>query len=530
MQTKLDTVDLTFIGSGISSTFTLLYLLEHIEKSSMETPLKICIVNKYAEFFTGIPYGSRSGNSVLLITSLKNFLPEPERSLFIEWLQNNKEWLIDELLDDGGHLSLNWIKKHAKQIENNEWEDLFVPRSFFGRYLTEKIEKLISRLQSANRIDLTFLTEEVLDVEKSKQLFTVFTKNKTLHSKKVVLAVGSLPTKTIYMEQSVYQKNDLLVINDNYTPSLQENLNLIKNFSSNRKKQPNNVLIIGANASALELLYKLNDDVETVVELDHFTFLSTHGILPDAVVDTQKQAQFIPVHLKQLENKDNLTAKEIAAATYKDLDAAGAISLGAASTVGIISSAFGVLLAKLSKEELKIFACKYGNEIGRRQRCAGEHYTQTINKLLEKNRFNHIAGRYHSIEKGAKTNSHYLKYFDTSSGTLKTADIPYHIVINCIGSKTFNDKEIPVLLKNLIDKGLCTPNESHIGLQVNDSLEATENLHIVGPLLAGNIIENKAVWHVEHCGRITWLSSVLATVLFEKFKTEKHLNNVMERS
>ena len=32
--------------------------------------------------------------STLLITSLKNFLPEPELSIFIEWLNENKTWLM----------------------------------------------------------------------------------------------------------------------------------------------------------------------------------------------------------------------------------------------------------------------------------------------------------------------------------------------------------------------------------------------------------------------------------------------------
>jgi hypothetical protein len=32
-------------------------------------------------------------------------------------------------------------------------------------------------------------------------------------------------------------------------------------------------------------------------------------------------------------------------------------------------------------------------------------------------------------------------------------------------------------------------------------------------LLAGNVIENNAVWHVEHCGRILWTSGLLSEKL-----------------
>ena len=53
-------------------------------------------------------------------------------------------------------------------------------------------------------------------------------------------------------------------------------------------------------------------------------------------------------------------------------------------------------------------------------------------------------------------------------------------------------------------------------LNVNANLEASTNLHVIGPLLAGNIFEGKAVWHLEHCGRIMWLSKVLADRLINE--------------
>jgi uncharacterized NAD(P)/FAD-binding protein YdhS len=86
-----------------------------------------------------------------------------------------------------------------------------------------------------------------------------------------------------------------------------------------------------------------------------------------------------------------------------------------------------------------------------------------------------------------------------------------------VGSTNLANKNIPELLKNLIEKGYCKPNDSKIGFEVNELLEASDNLHIVGPLLAGNVFDGKAVWHVEHCGRIIWLSQVLSEKINDYF-------------
>src|SRR5690606_41205291 len=100
----------------------------------------------------------------------------------------------------------------------------------------------------------------------------------------------------------------------------------------------------------------------------NYYFLSTHGLLPDCEVDSIKQANYQPKHLHKLQSHNLLSAAQIAQAATLDLDAAEKIQLGAASTVNIISNAVGRLLPRLNQQELKTFACLYGNEIDRLQR------------------------------------------------------------------------------------------------------------------------------------------------------------------
>lgn len=515
-------INLGFIGSGLSSTFTLIHLLENKSWHKLQAPLHIAIIEKYDELHTGIPYGKRSGDSVLLITSLKNFLPEPEYSKFTKWLNSNKAILLAQMKTSGGSLTAQWLKKHKDSIARNQWGDLFIPRSFFGVYLKNRLNSLIDRLTLDKKLKLQYFHTEVTNVVKNKHGYTIRGQGIELKSKKVILGIGSLPTHNIYTDKAIQQKDQLLVINKIYQPSLDENLEHISSFIKKQYESNDrcNILVIGANASALELLYKLRDSNNGIDKKSKYYFLSTHGLLPDYKIDHHKQSQYTPIHLKALQPHSSLTATQIAKAVKLDLDVAEENNLGAASTVGIISSAFGGLLSKLNPKELKKFACVYGNQIGRRQRCAGQHYLDVIEDLKSNGQFSHISGRFKSLLQH-RDGSYHLHYEDSKNNMDKTSENPFHVVINCIGSTNFNSdqKQIPKLLKNLIQQGLVTPNESHVGLEVNQKLECSENFHVIGPLLAGNIIDSKAVWHVEHCGRIIWLSGILANTISRALNT-----------
>jgi uncharacterized NAD(P)/FAD-binding protein YdhS len=53
-------------------------------------------------------------------------------------------------------------------------------------------------------------------------------------------------------------------------------------------------------------------------------------------------------------------------------------------------------------------------------------------------------------------------------------------------------------------------------LLVNDEMEASPGLFVLGPLLAGNVVNGTAIWHVEHCGRISRFARDLAGILRER--------------
>ncbi|UWX56068.1 hypothetical protein NYZ99_07100 [Maribacter litopenaei] len=213
--------------------------------------------------------------------------------------------------------------------------------------------------------------------------------------------------------------------------------------------------------------------------------------------------------METLASANNISAELISEAAHKDIDEAERLGIGAATSVGIISKGFGSLLPKLNREELLNFACFHGNQIGRRQRCAGNHYLSVVQELTKRKRFKHIKGRFLSLEEVNEGLDLRYKVEQSENNALEGQE-NFNLIINCLGSINLSSDDLGPLLQNLIQDGLCKPNPSNIGFHIDDKMQASENLFIAGPLLAGNQIEDKIFWHLEHCIRIIWSSSVLS--------------------
>ncbi len=505
---------IAFIGAGIATSYTLIPFLDNFDKEK-RTFLELYIVDKSADFFKGMPYGDRSGKSVLLIQDLKNFISEPHRTHFKNWLNQNVEGLAQEFTEHGGHYALDWVKKNSPFYNKGEWDNLYIPRFFFGKYIEQEVLQRIEKLEAKNRLSIHYIKKETVSITKKQEEFKlVFKDGAHLLVDKVILSIGSLPYKELYKKPI---KNDLksLYIKEPYGVGMEENMSQIVNFvkTRNAKKLPTKIAVLGANASGLEMIYKICDKLPLEDYNTSFSTLSSHGVMPDGTFEPEKANSFKPKHLMDLAKKENITAKEISEATHKDIDEAEALEIGAATSVGIISKGFGALLPKLGEKELLNFACFYGNQIGRRQRCAGNHYLSVVDELSKRNRFQHIKGRFLQLQENE--NGLEVSYSSTDKNSEKMKDSEdFHIVVNCLGSVNLMAEDLSPLLKGLITEGLCTPNPSQIGFHIDEKMQASENLFVAGPLLAGNQIEDKIFWHLEHCVRIIWSSNVLSKNLW----------------
>lgn len=506
--------DLTFVGSGIGTSFTLIPLLEELKKMSDKT-FNIAIIEKSDEFHTGVAYGNRSGDTALLITSLADFLPEGEyRSDFINWLNTHKEKLISNLKSHRGAKTQNWIKTHEAEIANNQWCDIYIPRRFFGIYIKQKVQNSI---ENCANVHISYFNKEVEALYPNKQGFSILCIDKTIiKAKRVVLSIGIPPIKNLWLSTEYKELSRHACLLENpYYPSLSTNLNKIESFLR-VLKEPANILIIGSNASAMEMIYKLHDEPGISTQINKFTVISPQGELPNSAQNNfTRSISFTPRHLQSLQLKNRISADDINNAANLDLDEAEGMGYGTAITEIPVSQGFTSLLSKLSETELTKFACLYGNEIGKRQRRAGKHYTDVVDGLIETNRLENIKGYFVAFKAVANKSGLNFTYTSKGSDKLRQSSKNVHIVLSCIGGKLLTQQPISPLIDQLINDRICKINDSYRGFLVNKDLEAANELHIAGPLLAGNVVNSKALWHLEHCGRIISLGKTLSQKLLK---------------
>jgi len=503
---------ISFIGAGIATSYTLIPLIEKLLMATKKVDLYL--IDKTDNFYSGVPYGKQSGETVLLINDLKSFIPiENHRTNFKNWLNQNVSQLLETFVK-GGELSNTWISDNKKSIEAGEWDDLYVPRFFFGRYIEEQVKIQIKRAKDSKYITIKEIKKEAVDIQQLEDGFIInFNDNSSLNCTKIVLSTGSLPNKKLYSEED--KTSSILGYIDNlYLPTIDSNIKKAVDVLSERNKNElkTNILVLGANASGLEAIYRIFDQKQFKKGKNTFTCLSTHGTMPDGKVNHDKLTTFNTINLNLLKNSKDITADQIALAVNKDLDLAESLDLGAASTVGIISKGFGSLLPRLNQLELIKFACNHGNQIGRRQRCAGGHYLSVIDQLINEKKFFQLKGRFQSLE--IQNNAFQLNYSSPENNVSKKIN-DFHIVINCLGSINLESEYIPELFKNIFNKNLASVNNSKIGIKVDSNLQASKDFYVAGPMLAGNLIEDRALWHLEHCGRIIWSSEILAEKIYK---------------
>src|SRR5476651_1074749 len=115
--------DIAFIGSGIASTATLAEVFRKLlNNGPTSKKLNIAVVEKNHEFWKGIPYGSRSSINALTITCVNDFIYEPERPAFFNWLKTNQATWATYYRENGGLTAARWLKNNLPLIDQNDWD------------------------------------------------------------------------------------------------------------------------------------------------------------------------------------------------------------------------------------------------------------------------------------------------------------------------------------------------------------------------------------------------------------------------
>ncbi len=516
----IDEFDVAFVGSGLSSTMSLINLIKRLMEEGIAEPLRIAVIEAASDFFGGVAYGCRTGVRSLIITDLEHFVPEPEVHAFKQWLTTNKDWIFEEFEKDAGAAARTWLSNNAAAITNDQWDQLFLPRYVFGRYLAEIARDYLARATAAGLIRYRLINSAATNLIPDDQgyeikLLDANSQPGVIRTRKVVLALGSPPFRKIFDDRVYSPKLGGLLINCPYQQGLQSTLDRISQHLQSSKTELANVLIVGSNASTMEVLYNLYDDQSIFERIGKITVISMSGEFPAQIRNETTARGFIAEALERLSNSPQLTAQEIFEAAREDLLRSRQGHPSFTEVFDVVNPKVHQLLQRLEKREKQKFVDFYGNELGKYQRRAGQEYSDIVDRLISAGKLVNLKGKFLQIATHA-ANGFRFDYEDPAGAMQRFAE-PIQVAISCSGFEKIGTESSSALIRNLLRGNLITPNPSHAGIEVDERLTAGPGIFVIGPMLGGNLIGDEMVWHVEHCGRILRYAEVLATVLADEF-------------
>ena len=187
-------VDIAFVGSGLASTSVFLELLKLLKTSNEKHLHKTYVFfDPDGDFGQGVAYGSKSGKQSLLITPLKDFLPEPILTEFIIWISANFDKLLNYQNEELGGLSKKWFAKNTPKLKDGLSHDICVPRYFFGVFFYQKVVEAVLSLH--NEIRVYVINETVTSITKKgkhdESQFSITTDdNFSLQTRQAILGIG----------------------------------------------------------------------------------------------------------------------------------------------------------------------------------------------------------------------------------------------------------------------------------------------------------------------------------------------------
>jgi uncharacterized NAD(P)/FAD-binding protein YdhS len=313
-------------------------------------------------------------------------------------------------------------------------------------------------------------------------------------------------------------ENHHTYLNDIYCPSEEANLQCIHSaLSAVPDRHKRNLLIVGSNASSLEILYLLNHRPDIRALVNSIVIISRTGSLPHMICNQDPGFEFPELQL--LGQKKSVSAFELVSAIKGDIKRASDVGINIADLFHPVSAVVGGLLKHMTPSEQERFFCEHGMTFTKLMRRAGREYREAADELaaagllvIEKGVFRKLG----PSQAGSRFVSATYAKFET--GADFTHPLPFPVVLNCGGFEELNNSSSR-LIANLVRNNTCKINRTNRGFEVNEEFEANRNLYVIGPLLGGNFNDVIRFWHAESAPRIRGLSRLLAGCLFESLSS-----------
>jgi uncharacterized NAD(P)/FAD-binding protein YdhS len=503
-----DTRDLVFVGAGASTAYVLMALLAALCQSPPAAPLRIAVVERAADAFSGVAYGSRAARASLLITPLRDFLPPDELRLFTSWLAENKHRAFDEFLAVDGAVSARWWDRHRAAVARDEFDDLYLPRYVFGDYLVERTHRAIAEAAAAGVATTEVIQDDVVSAQPAGPGYRVSCRGRELLARRVVLALGCSPVQPRLPDRD--EATSAALVDDPFG-GMDAAMARVERALSRPGigDRPPHVVLIGGNAGAMDMLYQLSNSPVVTGRGTRISILSPRGELPERIGAAREPVDFRAERLQTLRGQDSVRAAVVYEAALEDLARGRAEGLSVCDTLRPISDGVVGVLPRLSTDEALDFAGHWGVQLGRHQRRAGWEYYEVVEELTAAGRLDVVAGSCTGVRSAGS--SGVLVEFRRDGMDLRLP--PADAVINCGGPVKHVGDAVPSLVAGLIEQGVCRPARHGTGLAVDETLAAAPGMFVMGPLLAGNLVNGAPVWHMEHCGRISAFGTLLGREL-----------------
>lgn len=505
--------DIVFIGSGIACSMTLLEMAEVLVCRPAPAKLRIAVVERDEQFWCGIAYGRRSSIRSLAIQKLDEFADEPEKGAYCGWLERHKDAWLTFVREEGGEAAARWLDDNRNALSQNRWGGVYLPRFLFGRFISEQIAATIADLGGRGLAEITTIHAEAVSADAVDGHFVVGLVPSAgggpaeIHAQRVVAAIGSPPAKAIVDGD---REPAFTYINDFYSPDGESNVQRLRRALDGAPvREQRNVLVVGSNATSLEVLYLMHHEPAIRERIGSITVISRSGMLPHMICDEPLEFEF--PRLGELVAAQTVSAAELMDAIRADLRTAAGRSLNLADLYHDVGALIGAAFRKMGPEELEEFFCVHGMDYTKLVRRAGRDCRQAAAESAAEGRLTMVAGEVLGVEP-CSSGGPFARVRYRAQGIEQTYPEQFAAVVNCGGFEELDTCSAPFLASSLRN-GLCRPNRTNRGVLVNDEFEASPGFFVIGPLNGGNFNHRIRFWHVESAPRIRSLAKSLAAVL-----------------
>jgi uncharacterized NAD(P)/FAD-binding protein YdhS len=506
------TVDLAIIGAGASGTHTVLSLLENLSAADRRppNPVRIHIIDRDPQFFTGVAYGNRSGRASLTLFSLNDFLPDDERARFTEWLTDRHR------VTAGADIDPAWFERHHTDVTEGRWDRLFIPRRLYGAYLSERARTAMLVAESDGIAEFMLTTADVTAIEPTKDGYRIYTSHRDgptigFETTAVALTVGSPPVRRLGADDRSIDA----VIHDVYDPGLDATLVQVRRTLAALPVAQRRILVVGGNATALEFVLACQDvlrDLQAKITVLTPSGRPRHWRQKKSSEVTELCA--IAALKMKVDDGGSVTASELLEAVSCDLRTAVESGTDVA-TVPLIAASIPHFAASLNNVERVALAAHYGMQISRLLRQDSRDSVDIVESCVEIGVVDFTAGRYRECKSDGL--SFRVSAID-DAGSQYDLDAKFGVVVGAMGFERISATRSP-LLRQMLRSGLVNPSSSNTGLRVDGRFRAAPGLFVVGPLVAGNVGEGMVVWHAESVRRIMGIARLVAVSIAREIGT-----------